>query len=124
MTDAEKTQFIAGVYGEEELLVHAARNAAELGEVVLQYRQAIKDVTVEYKAIIRDWLMEALADILISADQICFLEGFESKVRKIVSKNLKRKVEHIEVEKAYNNKPLEPPTQADSWLMSRFQKQE
>ena len=41
MTDAEKTQFIAGVYGEEELLVHAARNAAELGEVVLQYRQAI-----------------------------------------------------------------------------------
>lgn len=89
--------FIADHYGETEQLIQTAEECDELGHAVLRYRRALIDGNTSAETLrkAQEAVIEEIADALIMAEQLIYLEGAQGDVEKMISIKLARQVERI-----------------------------
>lgn len=88
MTDQEKLQYIANIYGVDRQLPILAEECCELGQAALKLKRYPFDPAC------KTHLYEELADVKIMVDQITFLMGVE-KIQPYITAKLNRQIERI-----------------------------
>lgn len=112
-----KIKFILGYYGTEQQLIQTAEESAELAQAALKVNRA---GTSEEKVVALQHLKEEIADVVVMLDQLMYAYGCEADVRAIALAKLDRQIERITKE----GTPSESLQDGDSWLMTRFQRQD
>jgi NTP pyrophosphatase (non-canonical NTP hydrolase) len=90
--------FIAGFYGEENQLIQTAEESAELAKAVIKRYKALTgqaDNSLDVLSLTRAALIEEIADVLIMVEQIVYIEGIETDVRRIIDEKIDRQIARI-----------------------------
>lgn len=90
--------FIAGFYGEENQLIQTAEESAELAKAAIKRYKALTgqaDNLLDVLSLTRAALIEEIADVLIMVEQIVYIEGIETDVRRIIDEKVDRQIARI-----------------------------